>query len=268
MHLSSLHVYPLKSARGISVDSVVLDDFGPVLDRRWMLVDPQGLLVTRRERHSLALVDVELVADGLKIRAPGMGTLEVGQGNGASPLIEVQVWDDRCLARDLGATPATWFSGFLGEPVRLVFMPDETFRQIDIDYVPGIRRVSFADGFPLLLIGEGSLAELNRRLPIPVPMSRFRPNVVLAGTEPFAEDTWENVRIGPVTFDVLKPCARCVATTIDHDTAAAGKEPLRTLATFRQRDHNVHFGQNLLHHAPGRLTLGDPAVPQLRNPSY
>jgi uncharacterized protein YcbX len=268
LHLSSLHIYPLKSARGISVDHVILDAFGPALDRRWMLVDPQGLLVTRRERHQMALIDVELVGEGLRVRAPGNGTLEVGQGSDASPTVEVQVWDDRCLARDLGDEPARWFSSFLGEPVRLVFMPNATFRQIDPDYVPGIRRVSFADGFPLLLIGEGSLAELNRRLPTPVPMNRFRPNVVLAGTEPFAEDTWETVKIGTVTFDVVKPCARCVATTIDHDTAAAGREPLRTLATFRKRGHGVYFGQNLLHQAPGILAVGAAAEPTLRKVSY
>jgi uncharacterized protein YcbX len=183
-------------------------------------------------------------------------------------MVEVQVWDDRCLARDLGDEPARWFSSFLGEQVRLVFMPDETFRQIDVDYVPGIRRVSFADGFPLLLIGEGSLDELNRRLPKPVPMNRFRPNLVLAGSEPFAEDTWASVQIGAVGFDVLKPCSRCVATTVDHDTAEAGKEPLRTLATFRKRGHGVYFGQNLLHQGPGSLAVGAPAVPTLRKASY
>lgn len=268
MHLSSLHIYPLKSARGISLDTVELDDFGPVLDRRWMLIDSDRALVTRRELHRMALIDVALSNGGIRVSAPGAGVLEAGQGTSGDPLVEVRVWDDRCLARDLGDSAARWFSGFLERQVRLVFMPDETFRQIDIDYVPGIRRVSFADGFPLLLIGEGSLEELNRRLSEPVPMNRFRPNLVLAGSEPFAEDTWESVRIGAVGFDVLKPCSRCVATTVDHETAQSGKEPLRTLATFRRRGQGVYFGQNLLHQGPGLIRVGDPAVPQVRKASY
>lgn len=271
MHLSSLHVYPLKSARGISLDQVELDDFGPVLDRRWMLINPDRIVVTRREAHRMALIDVELVGQALKLEAPGMAALEIGQGGEDSPRIEVEIWDDRCIARDLGDHASHWFSEFLGQPVRLVFMPVDTFRGVDPGYVAESRRVSFADGFPLLLIGEGSLTELNRRLPAPVPMNRFRPNLVLAGSEPFAEDDWSTVTIGSVVFDVVKPCARCVATTIDHETAEAGREPLRTLATFRKREHGVYFGQNLLHHAPGRIRVGDPAVPRatpIRRGSY
>lgn len=260
MHLSSLHVYPLKSARGIPVDSVELDDFGPVLDRRWMLISPDCVVVTQREAHRLALVEVELRHGRLKLSAPRAGEFEVGQGEKSSPLVEVQIWDDRCLARDLGEEAARWFTTFLGEPVRLVFMPQDTFRPVDPTYVTRPRRVSFADGFPLLLIGEGSLAELNRRLERPVPMNRFRPNVVLADTEPFAEDSWASVTIGSVVFDVVKPCARCVVTTIDQETAEPGREPLRTLATFRKRDSGVHFGQNLLHRGPGKVRVGDTAI--------
>jgi len=268
MHLSSLHVYPLKSARGISVDSVELDDFGPVLDRRWMLVGPDRVVVTQREAHRLALVQVDIADGELQLAAPGAGRLEVGQGGATSPLVEVEIWDDRCRARDLGDDAARWFTGFLGQPVRLVFMPAETFRPVDSNHVDQPRRVSFADGFPLLLIGDGSLAELNRRLARPVPMNRFRPNLVLAGTEPFAEDGWASVQVGSVVFDVVKPCARCVVTTIDQQTAEPGGEPLRTLATFRRRENGVHFGQNLLHRAPGRIRVGDPAVAVLRSPSY
>ncbi|MEP7325317.1 MAG: MOSC N-terminal beta barrel domain-containing protein, partial [Gemmatimonadota bacterium] len=265
MHLSSLHIYPLKSAQGISVDSVELDDFGPTYDRRWMLIGPDRVVVTQREAHRLALVRVELDGGGLRISAPGAGGLEVGQGGEASPLVEVSIWSDRCLARDLGEEPASWFSRFLGDPIRLVFMPPESFRPVDPNYVDPPRRVSFADGFPLLLIGDGSLAELNRRLARPVPMNRFRPNVVLSGTEPFAEDGWGSVEIGSVVFDVVKPCARCVVTTIDQENAEPGREPLRTLATFRKRDDGVHFGQNLLHRGPGRLRIGDSAVATLKS---
>jgi uncharacterized protein YcbX len=260
MHLSSLHIYPLKSARGIPVDTVELDDFGPVFDRRWMLISPDSVVVTQREAHRLALVEVELANGRLKLSAPRAGGLEVGQGGEASPLVEVEIWNHRCLARDLGEEAASWFTSFLGEPVRLVFMPQETFRPVDPNYVTRPRRVSFADGFPLLLIGDGSLAELNRRLARPVPMNRFRPNLVLADAAPFAEDGWATVKIGSVVFDVVKPCARCVVTTIDQQTAEPGREPLRTLATFRKRDNGVHFGQNLLHRGPGRVRVGDMAV--------
>lgn len=250
------------------MESVELDDFGPVFDRRWMLINPDRVVVTRREAHRMALVDVGLVDGGLRVRGPGRSPLEVGQGGQTSPLVEVEIWDDRCLARDLGDEPARWFTEFLGEPVRLVFMPTESFRQVDPNYVSERRRVSFADGFPLLLIGEGSLEDLNRRLASPLPMNRFHPNLVVAETEPFAEDDWSTVQIGSVVFDVVKPCARCVVTTINQETAEPGREPLRTLATFRKHDNGVHFGQNLLHRSPGRLRVGDPATPSLRTSSY
>ncbi|MFN8581039.1 MAG: MOSC domain-containing protein [Gemmatimonadaceae bacterium] len=152
------------------------------------------------------------------------------------------------------------FSDFLQAEVMLVYQPDDAIRPMRAEYAGAIREarhVSLSDGAPLLLIGQASLDGLNERLADPVPMNRFRPNVVVTGAAPFAEDTWQRIRIGDVTCEVAKPCARCATTTVDQATGVRGVEPLRTLATFRKREGGVMFGQNLAHHAPGALHVGD-----------
>lgn len=252
MILSSIHVYPIKGARGTTLQSAVVGDRGFVDDRRYMVVDEDGVFISQREVAKLALVVPEVIEGGLEVDAPDMPTLRVGRGGDRR---SVTVWSSQVEAVDVGASE--WFSGFLGRPCALVYMPEGSRRPVKEKYGFPEAIVSFADGFPFLLANEASLADLNARLESPVPMDRFRPNLVVSGAEPWAEDHWDEITIGTIAFSVPKPCDRCVVTTIDQKTAVAGKEPLRTLATFRQRDGNVWFGENLVHHGLGTLTVGD-----------
>jgi uncharacterized protein len=256
VHIRELHVYPVKGARGLAPESAVLDAFGLALDRRWMVVDGRGEFVTPREHASLALVDTALEKDTLVLStAAGSAAVPLSQEDGDA--VTVRVWLDTVEAIDTGAEAAALLTNLLGFPARLVRMPARTVRQVSLDYGERGDRVSFADAFPLLIIAQASLDELNRRLPRPVPMLRFRPNVVVAGTQPHEEDTWRTVRLGAVECDVVKPCGRCVVTTLDLATARPGKEPLRTLASYRKFESHVWFGQNAIHRGTGVLRVGD-----------
>lgn len=260
MHVSELYLYPIKSMRGIALDRAQLDERGFAGDRRWMLVDAGGVFISQREAHKLALVDVALSAHVLAISAPGMEQLRVPQQSEGQPM-RCRVWRDVVDAIPVSAEADAWFSSFLGSTCRLVYMPNETRRIVDRAYVKQERIVGFADAFPLLIIGQGSLDELNLRLQKhggePVPMRRFRPNIVVAETRPFEEDRWQHIRIGDVDVDVVKPCARCMITTVDTETAEAGKEPLRTLSTYRKEGSKVYFGQNAVHRRLGTISIGD-----------
>jgi uncharacterized protein len=262
MHISELHLYPLKGAAGIAVRDAALDAFGLQHDRRWMIVQADGEFVTQRNHPGLALLRTALEPDALVLRSQSAGEarLPLAQpAGGETALVRVQVWNDVVDAIDLGEEVAAFVSAHLGAAARLCYMPDTSFRQADPDYARPGDRVSFADGFPLLLITQESLDELNRRLDEPLPMLRFRPNVVVAGTSvPHEEDGWRRIRLGPVECDVVKPCARCSVTTVDQATGVGGREPLHTLAEYRRWDGKVWFGQNLLHRAPGRVAVGDP----------
>lgn len=257
IRVSALFRYPIKSCRGAPLEEAALDPRGIVGDRRLMVVDPEGNFLTQRQLARMALIVPRLDGDRLSVQAPGTSELTVRCGN-EGPRLEAQVWGDRCLAVDQGGAAAEWFSAFLEKPCRLVRMADSHVRRTKRARRPG-DQVSFADAYPLLLISEASLEDLNARLPAPLPMNRFRPNIVVSGCKPYAEDGWRTIRAGAVGLDVVKPCVRCVITTTDQQTAARGVEPLRTLATYRRTaDGGVMFGQNLLHHGPGALRVGDP----------
>jgi uncharacterized protein len=259
-HLTSLTLYPLKSASGIATGSWDLDDFGLRHDRRWMVVDPGGRFVTQRTHPRLALVRPMLLETSLLVEAPGVAPLELPLAPSGSVMVRTTIWDDVCDALWLGPGPAQWISTVLRSPCALVYMPDSTVRPADRAYAPPGARVSFADGFPFLLISEESLADLNGRLTQPIPMNRFRPNLVIGGGGPYIEDTLHRFQIDGVAFRAVKPCGRCVVTTTDQETAERGVEPLRTLATYRRRDGEVMFGQNVVHLATGRLTVGAPLL--------
>jgi len=258
MRLAALNVYPIKSCGAISPDTWPVDGFGLSHDRRWMVTDPQGRFLTQREEPTLALVHVSISGMHLTLAAAGMGALVIPLAPTGGASARVLVWRDWCDAWEPDRRASEWFSEWLQRPVRLVYMPPGTYRPVDRRYAT-TGRVSFADAFPFLLIGSASLRELNRRLAQPVPMTRFRPNLVVEGFDAFAEDHWKVVRIGDLTFDVGKPCARCVVTTTDQDTAERHpmQEPLRTLATYRRRGSDVLFGQNLAHRMGGTLRVGD-----------
>lgn len=255
MTLTGVFRYPVKSLGGETFDALAVDRRGFVGDRQWMLVDPAGRFVSQRRQARMVLVSAGLGADGvLRCAAPGMPELEVAGAGGRR--VEVTVWDDRLGALDAGPDAAGWFSRFLDQPCRLVRFAGDVVRRVDPAYAGPADQVGFADGFPFLLISQGSLDDLNRRLPDAVPMLRFRPNLVVGGCDPHAEDGWRRIRIGELSFRVAKPCSRCIVPTIDPSTATRSAEPLRSLLTYRRRDNKVYFGQNLLHDSPGRLAVG------------
>lgn len=260
LRLTGLHVYPIKAAGGLVVAEWEVDSFGLRHDRRWMVVDTGGIMLSQRTHPRLALVRPSIAGDLLRVDAPGMPALELPLHPAASVATRVAVWDDACTAHWTGQRAAAWFSDLLEVDCSLVYMPERTVRPADQAYAPGSYRVSFADGFAFLLISEESLSELNSRLSAPVPMNRFRPNLVIAGGGAFAEDSLDQFRIAGVHFRVVKPCDRCVVTTTDQATGVRGVEPLRTLATFRKQDGKVLFGQNVVHDGTGRLALGDALV--------
>ncbi len=256
IRITELNIYPLKSGAGIAVDRFDLDRFGPENDRRWMVVDADGGLVTQREIVALRQVAATPAPERLILRAPGQPELEVARDDRA-PRRTVRVWNDHVEAADAGDPAARWLSDFLGQAVRLAYFPASATRRTDPNYDPIGSDVGFADGYPILVIGQASLDDLNQRLATPLPMNRFRPNVVVSGTAPYEEDHWGRFSIGPVPFDAVKPCARCVMTTTDQESGARAPEPLRTLATFRKQEGGVMFGVNVVHRGPGTLRVGD-----------
>lgn len=256
MTLDEIVVYPVKGAGGTSVTEARVDDFGLHLDRRWMLVDGDGVFLSQRNDPRLALLRPRIRDGSLVLEAPGVEPFDL-PATAERPARKVRVWDSTVEAVEVDGGVDHWIEAFLGRPARLVFMPESTLRPVDEDYAADAR-VSFADGFPFLLLSRESLEELNRRLDRPVPMNRFRPNLVVKGAGPHAEDAWRRIRIGEVEFDVVKPCARCAVTTVDQDSGRRGAEPLRTLSRYRKHDGKTWFGQNLVQRGTGTLRVGNP----------
>jgi uncharacterized protein YcbX len=256
--VSQLFIYPVKSLGGIEVSSAFLTERGFEHDRRWMLVDANNRFISQRELSGLALLQVSIIDQGLKV------TYKHGKEETIIPFeplmtdhVFVTIWDDICLAQLVSETLNEWFSRILSFPCKLVYMPDSTHRKVDVNYASNDEITSFADGYPLLIIGQSSLNELNKKLAEPLPIERFRPNIVFTGGTPHEEDLLEYFTISEINFYGVKPCARCVITTVDQQTAEKGKEPLKTLATYRLKNSNVYFGQNLLHKGSGEIKVGD-----------
>jgi len=258
LRLSEIWVYPVKSCGGIALDRAAIGPRGIRWDRHWMVVDPAGRFLTQRQLPVMATIATGLTADSLVLQAPGAAPLELPLLLATQP-VAVSVWNDTVTAAAVSAAADRWLSARLGTPCRLVRFPDSARRAVDPAYGQPGDETAFADGFPLLLIGQSSLDDLNRRLPSPVTMRRFRPNLVVSGAAPHAEDGWRRIRIGPVQLRVVKPCSRCAITTVDPDGGRRdGLEPLQTLGTYRRRDGKVYFGQNLIPDRPGELGVGDP----------
>ena len=264
IQLTDIRRYPVKSCRGEQLESGQVEPWGLLGDRRWMVIDPTGEVVTAREVNRLVLVTPLLTEQGLRLSAPGMPELEVVRPT-AAPLVDVEIWDDRLVAREADRDAAAWLTEVTGRPLALAYLDDPRRRPVDPRYAEPGDVVSFADGYPLLLAAEESLAQLNAWIAAgrhaadgPLPMTRFRPSLVIRGADPFAEDSWRRVRVGEVTFRVVKPCARCVLTTVDPDTARRTKEPLVTLARHRRFGQKLLFAMNLIPEAPyGVIRLGD-----------
>lgn len=257
-HVSGLFVYPVKSCAGTSLESAELDTCGIRHDREFMVVDPAGCCLTQRELPRMALVRPTRTIDALQLEAPDMPALKLTPCIDGSST-EVTIWRDRVAAVDQGRVVADWFSTYLETPCHLVRQAEEAVRQVDPEFARlPTDQVRFPDGYPLLLISEESLADLNTRLDVALPMNRFRPNVVVRGGDaPYAEDLWPEISIGEVRFSLVKACARCAITTTDQLTAERGLEPLATLATYRRIPRGVLFGQNLIHHGGGTIRVGD-----------
>ena len=259
MLLSELNVYPIKSLKGVALSESVIEKRGLEHDRRWVLVDANNRFISQREHAELARVQVSINQAGLQVDSEGRESLIVPARPTKDLPVTVQIWKDTCGGLLVGKEADEWFSDVIGESCRLVFMPDDSKRVVDPEYAVGAAIVSFADAYPYMLLTEGSLDDLNKRLEQPVSMNRFRPNFVVNAAEPFAEDNWKLIRIGSVDFHVVKPCARCVMTTVDQERGVRnGDEPLRTLSSYRKRGTQVHFGQNLIAAAEGgTVRVGD-----------
>ena len=259
--ISELLIYPVKSLGGISVKSAVLTDRGFEYDRRFMLINSHNRFVTQREFPELVFFKTAILGNQLSITDKRDGssvavTLIVVEGE----QIGVQIWDDCCQAILLDSTVADWFSARLSQPVRLVYMPDESHRRVDPAYAGSGELTSFSDGYPVLIIGEESLKGLNARLENPIPMDRFRPKIVFSGGYPHVEDTFNAFRAGGVELHAVKPCARCVMTTTDQETGQRTAEPIKTLSNYRSQHNKIYFGQNLLASKTGEVRLGDHLI--------
>jgi hypothetical protein len=284
--LVSIHIYPLKAGRAVDLDESAVEPWGLAGDRRWLVVDGTGRFVSQREEPALARVIAvypgtradqaaagrPLPTDAITLSAPGHPPLKVRVPwvDDGTEKVTVAVWGSRVCAAAAGKEADDWLGHLLHRDVRLVYLDDPTRREVDQDYGDPGDRVSFADGYPLLLTSIGSLEALGSWLSEdghpPVPMNRFRPGVVVSGAPAWAEDGWRRIRIGTVTFRVVKPCGRCVVTTIDQATAERGRQPLKLLGRRRRFGPQLVFGQNMIPDTLGSIRVGDPIRVLERDP--
>jgi uncharacterized protein len=261
--LSALHIYPVKGLKGIELTQARATDRGLEHDRRFMVVDDEGNFLSQREQPGMATIWTEIEGERLTLAAPDMGEVGVPVTPDARPTLRVRVWRSVVDAAPVSAAADAWLSEYLGLACRLVYMPDSTRRHSNPDYAGPERLVGFADGYAYLMVGEASLLDLNRRLADQggkmLPMNRFRPNVVVSGAPPYAEDGWSEVRIGDAILGGAKPCGRCQVTTTDQATGeVVGPEPLATLSTYRDSpEFGVMFGMNYVTLQGGTLRVGD-----------
>ena len=253
-----LRIHPVKGARGSDVDLMDFDEVGPRFDRRWMVVGADGLFISQRGRPELATVRATVAGGELILAAPGAGAVAVPTAPEGGR-VGVRVWDSHLAVRSVADEADAWLTDFLGAPHRLVHIGDDDVRRTDPAYAEG-HRVGFADGFPALVVTQGSVAELGRRAGRPIPAERFRPNIVISGDPPHDEDQWRRFTIAALDFSGVKLCARCKVTTIDQESGERDpdREPLRSLARYRHLKDKVYFGVNVVHHGRGRIRVGDP----------
>jgi uncharacterized protein YcbX len=264
LRISSLHVYPVKSCGGISLSESAVGRMGLRYDRQWAFVDERGMFVAQRDSRgrgvpirTLCLIGTVIDDRLLTLTAPGIAPLHLPATGMTGPAVPVQVWDSHTSGVDQGAAAAAWATEVLSRErpgrYRLVRMADATHRRSKI----GDGELAYGDAYPFLVLSEASLADLNRRLPAPLPLNRFRPNIVVSGGAPYVEDTLDRFRLGAIEFFGTTLCIRCPIPTTDQRTAERGKEPLRTLATYRKQPDGVVFGRNFNHAGTGTLRVGD-----------
>lgn len=258
LSLSEINIYPVKSLAGISLQSSEVEDRGLKYDRRWVLVDDSNVFFTQRDFPEMALIKVDIGKDGLKLqhKRKNIYPLNVPFEFQHSKKDNVVIWNDTVVGEFYSQDIDDWFSDILGIKCHLVKMPESTKRVVDTKYAAN-KIVSFADGYPFLIIGQSSLDDLNSRMEKPLPMNRFRTNIVFTGGNSFEEDNWKKFKIGDVEFEAVKPCARCVITTTNQETSERLHEPLLTLSKFRKVGNEVMFGMNLVCHSTGKIEIGD-----------
>ncbi len=259
--LAHINVFPIKSCAPLTLDQAFVESRGLRGDRRWMVVDAEGRFVTARKHSRLVLIRARFDDDALILDAPGMTSLRLTRSLNPEKVVTT-IWRDEVVADIADAEANSWIREYLGFAARFAFMDDACVRPVDPDFAHLGDEVSFADGYPLMVISQTALDDLNARLQSPVPMLRFRPSLVVANTSPHAEDSWRSIRIGDIRFDVVKPCVRCMLTTVDPETGRFDEsgEPLRTLISYRRTDKGVTFGQNLIPRGTGTIKVGDEIV--------
>ncbi len=260
MKVESLHIYPVKGLRAVDLEHSLVEPRGLSFDRRWMLVDEQGKFISQREHPKLATLNAEIVENGVYISGP-TGNISIAAPANDAPRLPATLWKQPVEGYLADQRAQDWFSNFLGVTCSLVYQGGLP-RQVSTQYAAEGVHASYADGFPILLANAASLDDLNRRMPKPLPMNRFRPNIVISGSAPWAEDSWKKLRIGSLVVDIVKPCLRCVVTTTDQQTGEKdNNEPLNTLKNFRLLRQpgliGVVFGQNAIPVASGVVARGD-----------
>lgn len=254
--LSQIYTYPIKSTAGIQLSNSWVDNLGLSFDRRFILTDVNGKFITARTEPKLTLIQASIIENGLIITAPNMPTLLIKYDDFSNKYQSVTVWSDNIQGQHCQLEYDRWFSQYLSNPCQLMFFGQQSARNVKNKS----NQVAYADGYPLLLISEASLAQLNRHCSSDITMQQFRPNIVVKNCEAFDEDGWQLIRIGEVEFEIAKPCSRCIFTTLDPKTGEFNKhrEPLKTLAQFRKgNDGEIYFGQNLIPLNTGQIKVGD-----------
>ena len=265
MNVESLHIYPIKSLAGISLEKATVTMRGLEYDRRFMLVKPDGGFITQRTHPQLTQFGVEVLGETLRITHADMGYVHATLHPALEANRQATVWDDTVRVSSGSSEVDEFFSSALGEPIQMVGMPDSTERQIELDYSRPGEWVSFADGYPILVLGRASMAELNSRMERPVPTDRFRANIIVSGAEAWQEDTWTTLTGGPVSMKLVKQCARCIVIRTDQQTGDRMDEPMKTLLTYRRIDNKVMVGMNAIpkSDSEGRvLSVGDSVYAQ------
>lgn len=244
--LSEIWIYPIKSLGGIRLRSSQVLEKGLQYDRRWMLLNSNSEFMTQRAYPKMALFKLSMLQSGFELKHEAdtinLSFEKVTDGR----RIQTRVWGDPVEVLEVPGFHSAWISDRLGVPCKLVAFPEESPRPIDPKYRLAYEHVSLADGYPLLIIGQSSLDDLNSRMDKPVPMNRFRPNMVFEGGKPYEEDDWKSFMVGKNRFAAVKPCIRCVLTTVDQETGDKGREPLLTLSRYRRREENIYFGENVI----------------------
>jgi uncharacterized protein YcbX len=259
MRLAEIRVFPVKGLAGVAQGRAIAEACGLRDDRRWMVVDSAGRFLTQRALPQMAVIHAVATPNSVVLSKAGLEPIEVALPGPDAALEPVIVWRDTVMAADAGPEARDWISAALGTPARLVHLRDPAARPVSSTSGRRGETVSFADGFPVLLTSLDSLADLNARLPTPIPIDRFRGNLIIEGAPPWAEDTWRVIRVGGAIFRVAKPCDRCTVTTIDQATGLRPdrREPLRTLGKFRHDERGIMFGQNLVPLELGAVSVGD-----------